>query len=102
MFSSKVAPAGATAASAQRNASIIAHVWNTEKPYIKELRFNFFAESDANRVIKTLMSIYGRDSYKENPVTGQVVAQMEPYSIDLIRKKCEQMGIIVRWIRFDG
>ncbi len=96
---SKVTPLYHKSPSYARNASIIAHVWNTEKPYVKELRFNFFSCMDDTQIIKKLMAAFGKDTYRENPVTGQLVAEMDKCAIELIKGKCAHLN--VRWIRFD-
>ena len=81
-----------------RDVRIVAHVWPTEKPYFKDIRFHIYA-SDARlevEVLVKLLTAYA-DNVTRRPDDSQVGCIVQNLLVPLIQKKCEELGFNMGW-----
>jgi hypothetical protein len=96
--SSKVHPTHTISLPLSRDVRIVAHVWPTEQPYFKDIRFHIYATEARLEVelLLKLLSVYA-DSITRRPDNSQIGCVVQNLVVPLIQKKCEEMGFNMGW-----
>lgn len=81
-----------------RDVRIVAHVWPTDRPYFKDIRFHIYA-TEARlevEVLTKLLKSYA-ESVTQRTDDSQVGAIVQNLLVPLIQKKCEDLGFNMGW-----
>jgi hypothetical protein len=82
------------------NARIVAHVWPSDKPNCKDLRFHTYGtdESIEPELLFKLLRTYSTEvRLREDRLLVQAI--VENPLVPLLESKCKDLGMNVRWIQ---
>jgi hypothetical protein len=82
-----------------REVSVLAHVWPTDRPYYKDLRFHFHGGSASSeaQIIYKLLSSYSKETTL-NPDNFHIKSIIEAALVSMIQRKLDDLGFNIKWI----
>ena len=85
-----------------RDVRIVAHVWPTDKPGYKDIRFHIYA-TPAKMEVEILLKILNTyaETVSRRPDDSLIGCILQNPLVPLIQKKCEELCFNMRWVFFD-
>jgi hypothetical protein len=85
------------------HAKYLSHVWKTEEHNIREIRVHYYNLSEDDPTRKYLVDLLQALSrgVTHNTSAGQYKCEVQTLLIPLLKSKCAERGLEMKWIHFD-